>query len=102
MPTAIIKIPKHEAKYAKKLLKLSEASPDGKECSTLIEWSANFKDGFEAVIQVCNGDVGPWTQTILYDDRGNEVHFTEAGEDFLGEVEFEDEGKIYRVLSKIG
>lgn len=68
-----------------------------KECAVLHEFTANFGDGIEADIKVCNGDSGPWIDAVLF-DGGQELLVLEPEfERVLGEYTFRLNDEIYTV-----
>jgi len=96
--TKTIRLKPDELKEANRLLALSTQERDSKEAATLMKWTAKFEDGFEADVKIVNGDSGPWSETVLFDAKGNEVGCTEVGEAILGESLFEVDGRVYEVL----
>ena len=99
---ATVTITPYEAEEANRLLSLEEADPDSKECSTLMEWTATFPNGFQADIKVCNGDCGPWVDAVLFCENGSELGVCEPGEGPIeGEFHFEENGDTYVVTVEI-
>jgi hypothetical protein len=59
-------------------------------------FTANFGNGIEADIKVCNGD-GPYIDPVLFED-GNEVVVGEPSWILDGVYDFEYMNEIYRVV----
>lgn len=71
-----------------RLLKRHTAVPDAKECDVLHTLSFHFGNMIEADIKVCNGDTGPWVDSVLFDE-GHEVNVLEPSDTLEGEYPFE-------------
>lgn len=63
--------------------------------------TAKFENGYEMDIEMCGvqfeegGCNTPWTQAVLFNERGGECTFTEPSEDFLGKWEIEYENMVF-------
>ena len=87
---ATVTISQAELEEANRLLALGRAVEDTKECATLMVFSARFSDGCEADIKICNGDVGPWIDAVLFDEDGAEIGLIEPSfDEILGEYSFQ-------------
>ena len=88
METMTIKIPQHELDQINPWLESDEQVPDAGECEVLKTYTANFSDGIEADIKVCNGDTGAWIDAVLF-DYGNEINLLEPRYTLVGEYIFD-------------
>lgn len=99
-----IRIPRTDAEFIRKL---QEKEPKSKEeCfgeDRTIEYGASFNYGYKMAIQLCgvqyepDGINFPWTQAVLFDERGRECCHTWPCEDFFGEWELSYDGVTYKV-----
>lgn len=70
--------------------------PDADEDGVIQTFTANFGDGWEADIKLCNGD-GPYVDAVLF-YHGSEVTCLEPSFDRLdGEYIFESDGQTFTV-----
>jgi hypothetical protein len=97
MITETVCITHAEYEDAQQLCALEHASPDGKECSTLMLWQGQFPDGVQFDLKVCNGDSGPWTECVLFDAKGNEIGCSEVSDSVLGEWYFDNHMIIVKI-----
>jgi len=67
---------------------------------TIERFTAEFPDGVEADIKVCNGDT-PYVDPVLF-LNGSEVQVLDVCEDLLGEYEFDLDGDIFIVRLEKG
>lgn len=67
-----VSIDVNTAKYWNDALSLNKQHPDGKESQTLDEFTVDFGNGINVDIKLCNGDTGPWIDSILF-ENGNEI-----------------------------
>ena len=75
---------------------LARATSDP-ECEDVpIKFTANFGDGIEADIKVCNGDP-PYVDPVLF-AAGNEVSVLDCDDDVQGSFPFDYNGKQYIVI----
>lgn len=65
-------------------------------------FTARFENGYEMDIKVCgvsqfneDGNNMPWTEAVLFNEKGGECCFTEPGEDIWGTWNIEYNGEIY-------
>ena len=61
--------------------------------------SVIFKNGYQADIKVCSGDIGDsvWCEMVLFDKDSNELSCTDVRETIDGEWELEYKGDVYKV-----
>jgi hypothetical protein len=61
--------------------------------------SVIFKNGYQADIKACTGDIGDsvWCEMVLFDENGNELSCTDVDETIDGEWEFEYKDDVYTV-----
>jgi len=96
--SAVLLVRPDELKEARRLLSLTAAEPDSKECMILMNWIVKFRDGVCAEIQICNGDTGPWLQLLLFGEDGHEMYCSDVIDEFpLGTVAL-NEGREMKVL----
>ena len=77
-----------------KALRKDKPYPDCKEDDVLHTLTFKFGDGIEADIKVCNGDTGPWVDSVLFRE-GSEVQVLEPSDSLAGEYPFEYSGRQY-------
>jgi len=58
-----------------RILSLDKGLEDTKNGNTIQTFYADFEDGTQADIKVCNGseDSSPWIDAVLFDEDGNEI-----------------------------
>ena len=88
MKTQTITIPDDEFNLICRWLAMDVPVPDAGECEVLKTYTANFSDGIEADIKVCNGDTGAWIDAVLF-DYGNEINLLEPRYTLVGEYIFD-------------
>jgi len=103
MPTQTIYIPREELDEMNRILEMSQPLDDAGETEVIATYTADFGDGVEADIKVCNGD-GPFVDPVLFRD-GQEICVIEVADELDGEYIFEvdilpDEKVKYTVLVK--
>ena len=86
---------------AEAMLSSEEAVKGYREGDTLCVFPVDFGNGVEADIKICNGNMGPWVDAVLF-DNGQEVCVLEPSfdPDITGEYIFEygdDEYHAYLV-----
>ena len=61
--------------------------------------TATFKNGYQADIKACTGDIGDsvWCEMVLFDEKGNELSCTDVQETIDGEWKLEYEDDVYTV-----
>lgn len=61
--------------------------------------TATFKNGYQADIKACTGDIedSVWCEMVLFDKNGNELSCTDVRETIDGEWELEYEDDVYKV-----
>jgi len=78
------------------LLKRDTAVQDAKECDVLHTFTFDFGGKIEADIKVCNGDTGPWVDSVLFLD-GSEIQCLEPSDQLEGEYPFDYNGVKYTI-----
>ena len=64
---------------------------------------ATFSNGYSMCIELCgvqydeNSDNTPYSQAVLYDEKGNQIAYSEPDWEFFGEWSFDYEGATYTV-----
>jgi hypothetical protein len=102
MKTATIEIPKKEAKRLQTILNRDSCDPNYPEDRVIIIFTAEFDNGYQADIKVCNSDerFSPFVDPVLFDDEGSEIVIGEVDSLLLGEYLFDYEDETYQVLVK--
>lgn len=105
-----IQIPHVTAERIKDLLTKEPQSEE--ECfgeDNVIEYGTAFGNAYQMAIQLCgvqyepeNETNLPWTQAILFDEKGRECCYTEPAEEFFGEWELTHDDITYKVIVKEG
>jgi len=95
----VIEISKTEADAMQKILDLQYSGPECDRDGLFATYSAEFGDGWEADIKVCNGD-GPYIDAILFHD-GHQAQVLDISEKLVGEFRFVVEGTEYIVEIKV-
>lgn len=64
--------------------------------------TATFKNGYQADIKACTGDVedSVWFEMVLFDKKGKELSCTDVQENIDGEWKLEYEEDVYKVHVK--
>ena len=75
---------KDQAKYCEMMLNRLDRDPESEDVPLTL--TANFGNGIEADIKLCNGD-SPYVDAVLFDD-GSEVHVLEVSDTIEGEYCF--------------
>lgn len=70
--------------------------PDYKDSAVIATVTAQFDNGYQADIKVCNGDT-PYVDNVLFDKDGDELHCPDISESLLGQYEFEHDGDTFEV-----
>ncbi len=83
-----LEVPSLELAEANRLLALDAQVQDSKRDAVLMTFTATFEDGYEVDLMVCNGDIGPWLDSVLFDSDGNEVQTLDGGDRLEGEYGF--------------
>lgn len=70
-----------------------------KEDETIIE-TVKFENGYEADIKLVIPDEESytWTEAVLFDEKGNQVAYTEPSDAFFGEWILEDDNDVYTII----
>jgi hypothetical protein len=95
MKTITISIPKKEVKEMNAIARRSTPLPDTGECEVIKTYTADFGNGWEADIKVCNGDP-PFIDPVLF-ENGNEVAVIEVTDTLEGEYIFDVE-ETFKVI----
>jgi hypothetical protein len=90
-----ITITKEEAEFAKLILALETFAEGYDRDGVIMTKSADFGNGIEADIKLCNGD-SPYVDAVLF-ENGSELMALDVGDEFEGEFVFEIGGKRYVV-----
>ncbi len=98
MKTEIIYISKDENKKWQKILNRENRSADYPYGDVIKRFCADFGDGIEADIKVCNGDA-PYIDSVLF-QNGKEVKVLDVSDCLIGDYPFEYKGDIYMVKIK--
>lgn len=101
MQTRTITIPAAEADEIQGWLDTDKQVPDSGRDEVLRTYTAIFDDGVESDIKVCNGDTGPYIDSVMFED-GNEIGFLEVRDTLLGVYDFRDDQECYRVIVEKG
>lgn len=57
----------------RKMLARSTALPDCDPDGTIETLAAEFPNGYQVDLKLCNGDTGPWLDAVLFDQQGREL-----------------------------
>lgn len=105
MKTRKIKISQDLAKFYEKVLSREDFDPDYKKDGVIDVVVAQFDNGFEADIKVCNTEdrgkddpEAPFVDPVLFDEDSQEICCIPAEDTLLGEYLFEYEDETYQVL----
>ena len=82
------------------LLNSQEFDQAGNE-ETIKTFTAKFKNGKEADIKICNApkdEGGPYIDSVLFDENGNEIALLDVGESLIEEFVFEYNADFYQVI----
>lgn len=66
---------------------------------TTFSATAHFRNGREMDVKICPDDEGgdPWSEAVLFNEKGGQLTCTDPGEDFFGDWELPYDGDLYVV-----
>ena len=95
-------MPEDELEALEELLRRDSAVEDAGDCEVLRTLTFDFGGGIEADVKVCNGDTGPWVDSVLF-EHGDEVQVLEPSDMLAGEYPFEHpDGRKFNLEIKAG
>lgn len=97
--TATITVDKNKLKELNKILRRRTQHPEYKRDSVIETFTADFGDGYQADIKVCNGE-GPYVDPVLFDE-GCEATTGDVTDKLDGEYQFDYGDDHFTVIVKV-
>lgn len=101
MQTQVIKVDAKEADMIQAWLDSNQPIPDVGLTETIKIYTAVFMVDFEVNIKVCNTEIGPYVDVVLF-EAGNEILCLEVRYTLLGTYYFRDTTDVYKVVIEKG